>query len=95
MTLTLSEIRKIADLAHIKMEDSEYEKLAKEINKILEMISQMQSVDTSKVTPVSHPTGGTQRLREDEVSVTDCTSLVMPNAPLEEKNLFLVPKVIE
>ncbi len=95
MGLSVSDIRKIADLAYMKMDDSEYEELEREINSILEMIAEMQQVDTSNIKPVSHPTGETQGLRKDQATATDCTKLVMANAPLEQENLFLVPKVID
>ena len=44
---------------------------------------------------MSHPLGGSQRLREDAASFADVRDVVLGNAPAQQDGLFLVPKVIE
>ncbi|MAW34069.1 MAG: Asp-tRNA(Asn)/Glu-tRNA(Gln) amidotransferase GatCAB subunit C [Proteobacteria bacterium] len=95
MTLSQKEIQKIANLAQIEMSDSEQLKIQQEINRILAMIAEMQKIDTANVEAVSHPLGGQQRLREDKITSNDTRKSVLSNAPSEEENLFMVPKVIE
>ena len=59
------------------------------------MIERLSRVDTSGIEPMSHPLGGTQRLREDRVTETDMREPNMRNAPEKQDGLFLVPRVIE
>ena len=59
----------------------------------------MQAVDTSGVSPLSHPVAAIQdialRLREDIASEPDQRDANQRSAPAVERGLFLVPKVIE
>ena len=66
-----------------------------ELNDILSMVEQIQSIDTTGVEPMPHPFGGAQRLREDEVTEHNRREENMQNAPDVMDGLFLVPKVIE
>ena len=55
----------------------------------------MNAIDTSGVTPMSHPFDAVQRLREDVVTDPDRREDFMAIAPKTEDGLYLVPKVIE
>ena len=91
MSLTINDVRRISDLARIDLS----EKLMVELNDILSMVEQIQSIDTTGVEPMPHPFGGAQRLREDEVTEHNRREENMQNAPDVMDGLFLVPKVIE
>ena len=95
MSLTINDVRRISDLARIDLSDANAEKLMVELNDILSMVEQIQSIDTTCVEPMPHPFGGAQRLREDEVSEHNRREENMQNAPDVMDGLFLVPKVIE
>jgi aspartyl-tRNA(Asn)/glutamyl-tRNA(Gln) amidotransferase subunit C len=62
---------------------------------ILELIEQMQAVDTKGIEPMSHSQDVTQRLRDDVVTETNQRELYQSIAPAVEEGLYLVPKVIE
>ena len=66
-----------------------------DLSNILELVEQMNAVDTSGVTPMSHPLDAVQRLREDVVTEIDRREQFQAIAPLTEDGLYLVPKVIE
>lgn len=95
MSLSLDDVRRIAHLARIEVTDSETEQVLVQMNSIFELIEQMRAVDTGGIEPMSHPLGGSQRLREDMVTESDDREANMRNAPAREDGLFLVPKVIE
>ena len=59
------------------------------------MVDQLQAVDTKGVEPMAHPLERAQRLRDDHVTETDRHELYQRNAPHVERDLYLVPKVIE
>jgi aspartyl-tRNA(Asn)/glutamyl-tRNA(Gln) amidotransferase subunit C len=94
-SLTLDEVHRIAALARLKVSDAEAEHVLAQLHGIFALVEQMRSVGTSGVEPMSHPIGGTQRLRDDVVTETDSRSANLANAPAQENGLFLVPKVIE
>jgi aspartyl-tRNA(Asn)/glutamyl-tRNA(Gln) amidotransferase subunit C len=95
MALTLSDVKRIAHLARIEVTDAEAGQALGQLNDIFRLIEQLQSVDTSGIEPMSHPLGGSQRLREDVASSTENREANMRNAPSQLDGLFLVPRVIE
>ena len=95
MALSLNDVRHIALLAKIGLDDAELERLQNELTPILALVEKMQAVDTSGVAPMSHAQDIFQRLREDEITETDKSAEFLALAPQTENNLFLVPKVIE
>ena len=95
MALTLSDVKRIAHLARIEITEGEAEHTLGQLNDIFVLIERLQSVDTSRIEPMSHPLGGSQRLREDAASFADVRDVVLGNAPAQQDGLFLVPKVIE
>jgi aspartyl-tRNA(Asn)/glutamyl-tRNA(Gln) amidotransferase subunit C len=62
---------------------------------ILGLIEQMQAVDTTGITPMSHSQDVTQRLREDVVTEANNRAAFQAIAPQVQDGLYLVPKVIE
>jgi aspartyl-tRNA(Asn)/glutamyl-tRNA(Gln) amidotransferase subunit C len=95
MSLTLGDVKRIAHLARIEITDAEADEALAQLNGIFRLIEQLQSVDTRGIEPMSHPLGGAQRLRSDEVTEADARDANMRNAPAQQDGLFLVPRVIE
>ena len=95
MTLKIEDVRNIAQLARLKIDDSSVEQYATELSRILALAEQMSAVDTTDVTPMAHPMDATQRLRPDEVTETDQRDKFQAIAPDVERGFYRVPKVIE
>lgn len=95
MSLKIEEVRKIAHLARLQIEESDFDKYATELSNILEIFDQMKQVDTSDIAPMAHPMDATQRLRRDEVTEIDQREKFQSIAPDVERGLYRVPKVIE
>ncbi len=95
MSIKVDEVRKIAKLASLDVKEDELDAYAGTLSSILDLVEQMNAVDTSGVTPMSHPFEVNQRLREDKVTDTDRRDDFMAIAPSSEDGLYLVPKVIE
>jgi aspartyl-tRNA(Asn)/glutamyl-tRNA(Gln) amidotransferase subunit C len=95
MSLSAQDIKRIAHLARIEVNESDVEASLQKLSGILDLIEQMQAVDTSGIVPMSHSQDVTQRLREDTVTETNQRALFQSNAPAVESGLYLVPKVIE
>ena len=95
MTLSIHDVKQIADLAYIKVSDDEAKSTLAQLSDIFKLIETMQAVDTSNVEPMSHAQDVVQRLRDDQVTESDQRELYQSIAPQVEEGLYLVPKVIE
>lgn len=95
MSLSAADVAKIAHLARLAMEPGESEALGRDLSNILDLVAQMDEVDTADVVPMAHPLEMAQRLREDLVTEENRRDSYQANAPAVENGLFLVPKVIE
>ena len=95
MTFDKSEVSKIAQLAKIRITNDEMEEVESRIKEILQLIDQMQSVDTDSIEPMSHPFDGRQILRSDTITEENSRDELQKVAPRVGDGLFLVPKVIE
>ena len=95
MSLDSEAIKKIANLARLEIEESDIPGYAKNLSNILDLVEQMDSVNTDHVTPMAHPLDAVQRLRADEVTEQDQREHFQKHAPKTEDGLYLVPKVIE
>ena len=95
MSLNLADVRRIAGLARIEIDEAQTLEAAGQLNNILAMIERISRVDTAGVAPMSHPLDGVQRLRSDAVTETPDREQTMANAPARQDGLFLVPRVVE
>lgn len=95
MALDSTDVGNIANLARLAIEEKDVPEYQKNLNNILDLVAQMQAVDTDNVEPMAHPMDAVQRLRADEVTETNQREALQAVAPNVEEGLFLVPKVIE
>ncbi len=95
MSLSADDVAKIAHLARLAVSPDETESMGKELTNILDLVAQMDAVDTDAVQPMAHPLEMAQRLRPDAVSEVNRREAYQATAPAVENGLFLVPKVIE
>ena len=95
MSLGSAEVAKIAHLARLAISEADIPSYARNLSSILELVAQMNAVDTTGVEPLAHPLEMAQRLRPDAVSESDQRERFQAIAPRVEAGLYLVPKVIE
>ena len=95
MSLDKQDVQKIARLARLALSEEDVSQYQSSLSSVLELVEQMQSVDTEGVEPLSNPLECTQRLREDQITETDRRDAFLAIAPQTEAGLFLVPKVID
>ncbi len=89
------DIRHLSALAQLKLSDEEAEAVAGDLARIIDMVDQMQAMDTDGVQPLAHPLDGAARLRRDAVTETIDRELYQQGAPDTEDGLYLVPRVVE
>lgn len=95
MSLTQTDVERIAHLARIALEPTQAQALAGDLSGILGHIEQMSAINTQGITPMAHPLHMSQRLRPDVVEHSDERERFQSLAPQAEQGLYLVPKVIE
>ena len=95
MALDNETVHTIARLARIQIDDLDVDKTRTSLENILDLVAQMEAVDTSGIEPMTHPFDATMRLRVDEVTETDQREKFQTIAPNTERGLYLVPKVID
>ena len=95
MSLSLEQVRRVAQLARIEISDAEAQSTLGHLNGIFSLTEQMQAVDTRGVEPMAHAQDLAQRLRPDAVTEINRRDAYQAVSPEVEAGLFLVPKVIE
>ena len=90
-----AEGERIAHLARLAINPDDVPRYATDLSEILEMVSQMNAVDTDDVAPMAHPLDARQRLRPDRITEKNQREHFQATAPTVESGLYLVPKVIE
>ena len=88
-------VSKIANLAKIEIDDSKIEGIAENLEKILDLVGEMNSINTDNINPMSHPLNLKQVLRPDEVTEQDQRENFQKNSPSIENGYYKVPKIID
>jgi aspartyl-tRNA(Asn)/glutamyl-tRNA(Gln) amidotransferase subunit C len=100
MSLTLSDVKRLATLAQLSLTETQAEQTLDKLNDIFGLVEQMQAVDTQGVEPLSQPIAAydpafSLRLRDDAVTEPNRREDYQQPAPAVQDGLYLVPKVIE
>jgi aspartyl-tRNA(Asn)/glutamyl-tRNA(Gln) amidotransferase subunit C len=100
MSLDLSDVKRLARLAQLDLNEDQAGKTLDKLNGIFALVEQMRAVDTSGVAPLNHPIAAYQndvalRLREDVATEPNRRDEYQKVAPATQDGLYLVPKVIE
>jgi aspartyl-tRNA(Asn)/glutamyl-tRNA(Gln) amidotransferase subunit C len=95
MALSTKDVRDIAKLAKLQINEDELGHYKQEISRILEFVEQMNQADVDNVEPMAHPQDMMQSLRVDEIAETNQREKFQKIAPATQDGLYLVPKVIE
>lgn len=95
MSLTPDDIRRLGELARIRLDEDERGRLLGDLDNIFGIIEKLRAVDTTGVEPMTHPEQMGLRLRDDVVTESDQRSENQRSAPAVADGLFLVPRVVE
>ena len=95
MSVTKDDVRKVARLSRIAVDEAHLEELAGELNGILGWIDQLNEVDIDGVEPMTSVVETTLPMREDVVTDGNIPDQVLANAPRTEDGFFVVPKSVE
>jgi aspartyl-tRNA(Asn)/glutamyl-tRNA(Gln) amidotransferase subunit C len=94
VSVTIKDVEHVASLAKLSFSEDEKQKLASQLNEILEYMEQLNQLDTKNVEPLSHVIELSNVFRKDELKPTLTQEEALQNAPAKTEKLFRVPKVI-
>ena len=95
MTIDLKTIKHISKLSRIDLDDEKSKKLQKDLNSIFKFIEKLNELDTAKAEPLTSVANTKLQLRNDEVKSKDIRDQILKNSPENNKDFFVVPKVVE
>ena len=95
MSLTLEEVKHIANLARLELSEDELKRYRGQLSAILDYFQQLESVDTENVPPTTNVSVGQTALREDQTQPGLTLDELLQNAPENDERLFRVPPVFE
>ncbi len=99
MSITLTDVKRIAHLARLELADDAAERTQTQLNHFFSLVEQMQGVNTEGIAPLAHPIEQIEpialRLREDAATAQIDRHANQQPAPAVQDGLYLVPKVIE
>ncbi len=89
-----NEVREIAGLARLRLDDGEIDRLAHELDGILGYIETVKGLDTSHVSPMTHAVPFDCPMRPDEVGPSLSIDEALQNAPRRHESSFEVPRIV-
>ena len=95
MAIDLKTVKHISKLARISLDDEKAKKLVGDLNSIFEFIEKLNKLNTDKIEPLTSIAETTLKLRTDEVKSKNIRDQILKNSPNENKDFFVVPKVVE
>ena len=88
------EVKKVAHLARLELNEHEINNHAEQLEKILEYIKQLEIIDTDDVPSTTRAIEVINVFRKDEKKNSDCTLELLELGPSREDRYFKVPKII-
>ncbi|MDX9715657.1 MAG: Asp-tRNA(Asn)/Glu-tRNA(Gln) amidotransferase subunit GatC [Dissulfurispiraceae bacterium] len=95
MKINKDKVRKIAELSRLKLEESDIEEYALQMNKILDYVEQLDKLDTGNIEPTSHVLQLKNVTRQDKTTPSLDRHDALMNAPDHTDKFYRVPKIIE
>ncbi len=92
--ISKDEVKHIADLARLKLDQEEVNLLSEQLSDILDYIDKLNELDTEDVVPTAYTIPMNNVLREDEAKPSIARNKALSNAPQKDEGQFKVPKII-
>ena len=93
--ITERDVAYVASLAQLRLDDAAVERLVREMGDILTYMDTLNALDTENVEPMMHALAMTNVFREDEVGSSLPREEALKNAPVDDGEYFLTPRILE
>jgi aspartyl-tRNA(Asn)/glutamyl-tRNA(Gln) amidotransferase subunit C len=95
MTITRAEVQHVARLARLGLSDEEMDRLASELDHILDAMQALRQLDTSAIPPTAQVIPLRNVMRDDVTRPSWPVDEILANAPATRDDQFLVPPVLD
>ncbi|MEW6117839.1 MAG: Asp-tRNA(Asn)/Glu-tRNA(Gln) amidotransferase subunit GatC [Nitrospirota bacterium] len=95
MKITKDEVRHIAKLSRLALNEDEVEIFSTQLSAIVEYVEQLNKLDTSGIEPTSHVLPLNNVMRDDITMPSLPREDALQNAPDATEKFYRVPKIIE
>tara|TARA_Y100001968_G_scaffold333539_1_gene397081 strand:+ start:2933 stop:3226 length:294 start_codon:yes stop_codon:yes gene_type:complete len=92
--ITEDDVRKVAQLARLQLDNSEVLKYTSQLEKIISYVAELEKVDTKGIQPTTRAVEVINMTRKDEVECTKVREELLDLAPQREADFFKVPKIL-
>ena len=94
MKITKEKVQQVARLARLALTEQEAEKMTGQLDTILRYVAKLEELDTTGIPPTTHTQQVCNAFREDVVCGSLPREKALANAPEENGEAFVVPRVI-
>ena len=92
--ISSDEVKKVAQLARLELNDNEIKQHAEQLEKILGYINQLEKINTENIPCTTRAIEVVNVLRKDEKKEYENSEELLDLAPSRENKFFKVPKII-
>ena len=92
--ISSNEVKKVAQLARLELNESEIQKHAEQLENILGYIKQLEKINTENIPCTTRAIEVVNVLRKDEKKNYENSEEILDLAPSRENKFFKVPKII-
>tara|TARA_A100000164_G_scaffold290709_1_gene264039 strand:- start:24 stop:311 length:288 start_codon:yes stop_codon:yes gene_type:complete len=95
MSIDKNQVKKVAKLSRISLDDKKLESLSKDLASILNFVDQLNKLDIKDTKPLTSIINKTLSPRTDEVNDGEIKNEILKNSPEMNEDFFIVPKVVD
>ena len=92
--ISSDEVKKVAQLARLELNENEIDQHAEHLEKILDYIQQLEKINTEKIACTTRALEAVNVFRKDEQKDYENSDELLDLAPSRENKFFKVPKII-
>ncbi|GAB4339052.1 MAG: Asp-tRNA(Asn)/Glu-tRNA(Gln) amidotransferase subunit GatC [Desulfobulbaceae bacterium] len=94
MRISREEVRQVADLARLDLDEDEVSRLTDQLDAILGYAAKLNELDTTDIVPTTHSQDIVNAFREDVVRDSLPRERALANGPEQNGESFVVPRII-
>ncbi len=95
MSIDKNQVKKVAKLSRISLDDKKLDSLSKDLDSILNFVEELNKIDTKKTEPLTSIVDKTLEARKDKINDGKIKDQILKNSPDTNEEFFIVPKVVE
>ena len=95
MPIDKNQVKKVAKLSRISLDDKKIDSLSKDLDSILTFVEKLNELDTKEIKTLKSIADKTLEARNDIIDDGKIKNDILKNSPENNEDFFIVPKVIE